>query len=70
VGKRRSIRCVWCGSLNTKKHGRIRRIEFYLKSTKQKKYPEVLLFIARVARKHLYSEKEKEANILTIYILR
>jgi hypothetical protein len=66
VGKRRSIRCVWCGSLNTKKHGRIRRIEFYLKSTKQKKYPRG--FIARVARKHLYSEKE--ANILTIYILR
>ena len=41
--KRRSIRYVWCGSLNTKKHGKIKRIEFYLKSTKQKKYPEVLL---------------------------
>jgi organic radical activating enzyme len=60
VGKRRSIRCVWCGSLNTKKHGRIRRIEFYLKSTKQKKYPEVLL---QELQENIYTQKKKKKQI-------
>jgi len=68
MGKRRSIRCVWCGSLNTKKYGKIKRTEFYLKSTKQKKIPRD--FIVKTAREHLVGENASELNIPSICSLK
>ncbi|RKY34020.1 MAG: hypothetical protein DRP68_00550 [Candidatus Omnitrophota bacterium] len=65
--KRRSIRCIWCGSLNTKKHGKIKRTGFYLKSTKQKNTQR---FYCKGCKKTLLLGKINEKDIPTNYSLK